>query len=164
MGYGLCHVCNQRMMNERLLEMLLSEVRGSPARQSSNTPLQEMWENPPLGKLCMEFLYGDGWALQCHCTRCKRPWLDAGCVCPIEHRRQHYLSFLDRFFYGHNFMEFYYVDWGAALRLPHESTDEIPWDMEHLLEFARLSCDEVHAELLDDPGAGSGVSDEDTEP
>ena len=72
----LCHVCDSAFRNQWAQKM----VSGSPARQRS-TPLQDFLDNPALAKMCMEFVHGDGWELQCHCTRCKPPWLDAGWVC-----------------------------------------------------------------------------------
>ena len=143
----LCHVCHSSVYNEQMSHWALQEVRGSPSRQSS-TPLQDFLENPALAKLCMEFLLGDGWALQCRCSRCERPWLNAGWVCPVEHRRHMYLQMLDGFFAGYANFELQYVDWFAAVRRLHDMhTEEIPWDMRELLEFARLSRDQVRTEL-----------------
>ena len=65
------------------------------ARAAEQHTVADFFENPALAKLCMDFLHGDGWALQCHCTRCKRPWLNAGWVCPVEHRRLDGFFFLD---------------------------------------------------------------------
>ena len=144
----LCHVCHSLIYNQQMMShWALPEVRGSPSRQSS-TPLQNFLENPALAKLCMEFLHGDGWALQCHCSRCEHPWLNAGWVCPVEHRRHTYLQMLDGLFAGYANFELEYVDWFAAVRRLHDMhTEEIPWDMRELLEFARLSCDQVRTEL-----------------
>ena len=69
------------------------------ARAAKQHAVADFCENPALAKLRMDFLHGDGWALQCHCTRCKRPWLNAGWVCPIEHRRHLYLQMLGGFFF-----------------------------------------------------------------
>ena len=111
---------------------------------------QNFLGNPALAKLCMEFAHGDGWELQCHCTRCKRPWLNAGWVCPVEYHRRAYLERLDRMFNmaGYHNFELCYVDWTVAVpRLHDMSTDEIPWDITALVEFARLSARQVHGEL-----------------
>jgi hypothetical protein len=119
------------------------------ARQSS-APLQDFMGNPALAGLCMGFLYGDGWGQQCHCTRCKRPWLNAGWVCPVEYQRRTYLQHLDRMFHlaGYTTPELCYVDWGAAVRQLHDmETDEIPLDPRVLVEFARASCRRVREEL-----------------
>ena len=144
----LCHVCDSTLYNHQMGRWALTDVRGSPARQSS-TPLQDFFENSALAELCMEFLHGDGWALQCHCTRCKREWLNAGWVCPIEYRRHMYLEMLDGFYKaGYADFRLHYVDWHAAVQMCHDMyTEEIPWDLRELLEFARLSTDQTHAEL-----------------
>ena len=119
------------------------------ARAAEQHTVADFFENPALAKLCMDFLHGDGWALQCHCTRCKRPWLNAGWVCPIEHRR--HLLCLQMlggfFFFGYaNFELSTWTGLFAALRRLHDMyTDEIPWDIRDLLEFARLSCSQAHA-------------------
>ena len=133
------------LFNERLPKLL----RGTPVRQSS-APLQDFMGNPALAGLCMGFLYGDGWGQQCHCTRCKRPWLNAGWVCPVEYQRRTYLQHLDRMFRlaGYTAPDLCYVDWGAAVRQLHDmETDEIPLDPRVLVEFARASCRRVREEL-----------------
>ena len=44
--------------------------------------------------------------------------------------------------------ELRYVDWQVAVRRIHDMyTDEIPWDIRALVEFARLSAGQVHDEL-----------------
>jgi len=119
------------------------------ARQSS-APLQDFMGNPALAGLCMGFLYGDGWGQQCHCTRCKRPWLNAGWVCPVEYQRRTYLQHLDRMFRlaGYTTPDLCYVNWDAAVRQLHDmETDEIPLDPRVLVEFARASCRRVREEL-----------------
>ncbi len=66
----------------------------------------------------MEFVHGDGWELQCHCKHCKRPWLNAGWVCPVEYQRRTYLQHVDRFFNMADYatFELCYVDWDVAVR------------------------------------------------
>ena len=101
------------------------------ARAAEQHTVADFFENPALAKLCMDFLHGDGWALQCHCTRCKRPWLNAGWVCPIEHRR--HLLCLQMlggcFFFGYaNYELSTWTGLFAGLRRLHDMyTDEIPW-------------------------------------
>ncbi len=89
----LCHVCDCTLLHTWAQKMLC----GSLVQQSS-APLQDFLDNPALAKLCMEFVHGDGWELQCHCTRCQRLWLNAGWVCPVEYHGRTYLQQLDRMF------------------------------------------------------------------
>jgi hypothetical protein len=141
----LCHVCDGASHKKWATKML----RGSPARQSS-APLQDFLDNPALAKLCMEFVHGDGWEWQCHCTRCPRPWLNAGWVCPVEYQRRTYLQELDRIFTmaGYTTPELCYVDWDVAVLWLHDmETDEIPGDIRILVEFARASSQRVNEEL-----------------
>ena len=149
----LCYVCDAAFFNEWAPKLLC----GLPARQSSTplqdfmgNPLQDFMGNPALAGLCMGFVHGDGWEQQCHCTRCKRPWLNAGWVCPVEYQRRTYLQHLDRMFRlaGYTAPDLCYVDWGAAVRQLHDmETDEIPLDPRVLVEFARASCRRVREEL-----------------
>ena len=142
----LCHVCDGALRSEWEQKMLC----GSPARQSS-APLQDLFlDNPAVAKLCMEFTHGDGWQLQCHCTRCPRPWLDAGWVCPVEYQRRTHLQDLDRIFLfrGYTQGRLCYVDWVAAVRRIHDMrTDVVLWDTAALLEFAEASARRVRGEL-----------------
>ena len=154
---ALCHVCDSALRNDWATKLL----SGSPAGQRS-TPLQNFLRNPPLAKLCMEFAHGDGWELQCHCTRCSRPWLNTGWVCPVEYHRHAYLQHLDSIYRveGYARYELSYVDWTAAVAVFHDmSTGEIPFDIVALLRFARLSAEQVHhflREVVPDDGRQLG--------
>ena len=149
-----CFVCDVSISNERLSESAQRLACCSPARQSS-APLQAFLQNPILSKTCMEFLHGDGWERQCECTRCNHSWLNEGWVCPVEYRRREYLQMLDSLFINNGYgtwrgttSELRYVDWQVAVRRIHDMyTDEIPWDIRALVEFARLSAGQVHDEL-----------------
>ena len=148
-GVLLCNVCYSSVSNERMSESAQRLACCSPARQSS-APLQDFLQNPPLSKMCMEFLHGDGWERQCECTRCNHLWLNAGWVCPVEYHRRMYLQMLDGLFIqtGYATFELRYVDWQVAVQRIHDMhTDEIPWDIRALVEFARLSAGQVHDEL-----------------
>ena len=155
-GSILCHVCDSTILNECLGDCVQILLCCPPARQSSK-PLQDFWQNPDLAKLCMEFLHGDGWERQCFCTRCKHSWLNAGWVCPVDHRWEFYYRALDGiYYYEYSTAQLQYVDWDEAVRCLHEMyTDEIPWDNRALKEFTRLSACTWRAELRemypDDP-------------
>ena len=149
---GLCHVCDSALRHQWTTKLL----SGSPARQRS-TPFQNFLENASLAKMTMEFVYGDGWLLQCHCMRrCPRPWLNAGWVCPVEYHRRMSLRLLDRVFCQDGYLNFelQYVDWDVAVSTLHAmDTDEIPWDEAVLAEFPA-------ARGIGPPGAQGAPTDE----
>ena len=137
----LCHVCDGAARNEWAQRMLC----GSPEQDLFNVPLQDLFlDYPAVAKLCMEFVHGDGWQLQCRCTRCQRPWLDAGWVCPVEYLKRTYLHDLDRIFQsaGYSHDGLCYVDWDAAVQRIHDMhTDAVLLDEAALVEeFAEASA------------------------
>ena len=112
--------------------------------------MQNFLENAVLGQLFMEFLHGDGWALQCPCTRCERPWFDAGWACPVEHHLRMYVTSLRHLYFeeGYISVDFMYLDWDSAVRLLHEMLSGfIPLDRAALVQFAEVSCNQLDDEL-----------------
>lgn len=138
----LCYVCDSTDRREWARRRWTGPV-GRPR----SSLLQQHLDDEP-GHITLLFLFGDGWSQQCLCTRCERPWLDAGWVCPVDRNRRWYLRVLDRLFHAYPTWELGYVDWDTAVRLLHDmSTDEIPWDIAALLEMARSSARRVSSEL-----------------
>ena len=146
----LCHVCDSTFFNEGKIQCWQNMLGCSPWQRAK--PLQDFLENPVLATLMMEFLEGDGWSLQCMCTRCKHQWLNEGWVCPVEYRRRQYLQILDTIFdrLGYETVELTYVEWDQAARCVHDMcTDEIPWDIMVLQKFASESRIQVKAEIIE---------------
>ena len=145
-----CFVCDVSISNELMSQSAQKLACCSPARQRS-APLQAFLQDPLLSKRCMDFLHGDGWELQCECTRCNHSWLNEGWVCPVEYHRRRYLQHLDRIFNMANYdaFELGYVDWQGAVRRVHDMyTKEIPWNQAALLGFAEASRRFVREEFL----------------
>ena len=112
------------------------------ARAAEQHTVADFFENPALAKLCMDFLHGDApcTATGGHCSVIARAASDhgsaeAGCVRSSTGGWTAFSSCWIRQ------LRAQYVDWFAAWRRLHDMyTDEIPWDIRDLLEFAMLSC------------------------
>ena len=150
----LCYVCDA----DDRIQYAIRLLRGPPGRPTT-TPIQDFMDvellggppgriaaMPPLARLTLEFVHGDGWRCQCPCGRCERPWLNQGWICPAEYHRLTYVRLLGTMFYMASYRppQLAYVDYDEAVLRFHEMyVDLVPWDEAVLREIAESSARQV---------------------
>ena len=138
----VCYVCDAADRAQYNITIL----RGPPEPPATTRLQAFLAAVPPVARLTMAFVYGDGWRRQCVCGRCERPWLNHGWICPVDYHRLRYLRILDGMWHRADFRpsQLTFVDWDEALLRFHEMfVDIVPWDAELLNEFAEASVRQV---------------------